>query len=440
MRRRSTRRWAWVTVGMVAAAWFFVSAPASFAQTTCLGQVATMEGTEGDDILAGSLGNDVIAGLGGDDVINGSFGNDVICGEEGNDELIGSIGADKIDGGLGVDRLLGGDGPDILTGLFGADELFGGEGSDRVYGGEGNDLLEGADGSDLLKGEGDRDLITGGDGPDDVYGGEGLDRIVGGVGLDRLFGGDDRDIARGGRGDDYVEGAGGDDSLFGEPGETASPEAAVETDAPGVSVSTRRPAARPGSAFPNPDRGQSPLSAPPPSCRKRAQARREGSPRHGAVRVVLGKPCGPRPGVSPAAESPPIRWGRRYTRGAWTKGHASTERRPPSSRSAVSVSGLNAEATSAYPPAASRLTRPRYTSSRRIRARPSGWHPTRSASAGKVTPPARSPRPVCAGLGHAPAHACTCRDRSLEARLIPHRHCPRAELQPAHELQVDMRR
>ena len=31
-RRRLTGRWAWVTVGMVAAAWFFVSAPASFAQ------------------------------------------------------------------------------------------------------------------------------------------------------------------------------------------------------------------------------------------------------------------------------------------------------------------------------------------------------------------------------------------------------------------------
>ena len=50
MRRRLTGRWAWVTVGMVAAAWFFVSA-ASFAQTTCLGKVATLVGTEGDDLL-----------------------------------------------------------------------------------------------------------------------------------------------------------------------------------------------------------------------------------------------------------------------------------------------------------------------------------------------------------------------------------------------------
>ena len=43
---RLTGRRAWMTVGMVAAAWFFVSAPASFAQfATCLGQVATLEGT-----------------------------------------------------------------------------------------------------------------------------------------------------------------------------------------------------------------------------------------------------------------------------------------------------------------------------------------------------------------------------------------------------------
>ena len=30
------------------------------------------------------------------------------------------------------------------------------------------------------------------------------------------------------------------------------------------------------------------------------------------------------------------------------------------------------------------------------------------------------------------------RARPLPSRLVPHRHCPRAELQPAHELQVDM--
>ena len=119
MGQRLSSRWAWVTVGMVAAAWFFVSAPASFAQfTTCLGQVATIVGTEGDDLLPGSPGNDVIAGLGGDDVINSGLGNDVICGDAGNDELNGGFGADRMDGGMGVDRLLGADGPDFTDRLL----------------------------------------------------------------------------------------------------------------------------------------------------------------------------------------------------------------------------------------------------------------------------------------------------------------------------------
>jgi hypothetical protein len=47
--------------------------------------------------------------------------------------------------------------------------------------------------------------------------------------------------------------------------------------------------------------------------------------------------------------------------------------------------------------------------------------------------------------GDADALALRCgvlaqRPRWLPSRLIPHRHCPRAELQPTHELQVDMLR
>ena len=72
MGQRLSSRWAWVTVGMVAAAWFFASAPASFAQfPTCMGQIANIVGTEGDDFLPGTPGVDVIAGMGGDDVIHG---------------------------------------------------------------------------------------------------------------------------------------------------------------------------------------------------------------------------------------------------------------------------------------------------------------------------------------------------------------------------------
>ena len=69
---------------MVSAALFLATSPSAYAQTPCLGAIATIVGTTGDDILAGSPGNDVIAGLGGDDVISGGLGDDVICGDEGN--------------------------------------------------------------------------------------------------------------------------------------------------------------------------------------------------------------------------------------------------------------------------------------------------------------------------------------------------------------------
>ncbi|MGZ5214522.1 MAG: hypothetical protein ACXWEN_12345, partial [Actinomycetota bacterium] len=41
---------------------------------TCQGQVATIVGTPGDDVITGTPGNDVIVGLGGNDVINGMGG------------------------------------------------------------------------------------------------------------------------------------------------------------------------------------------------------------------------------------------------------------------------------------------------------------------------------------------------------------------------------
>ena len=57
--------------------------------------------------------------------------------------------------------------------------------------------------------------------------------------------------------------------------------------------------------------------------------------------------------------------------------------------------------------------------------RPTTGGDCRSAAAnqGSVMRPARARKP-----------------RWLPSRLVPHRHGPRAELQPAHELQVDMLR
>ena len=62
-------------VGLAAMALVATTSPAAYAgPPTCLGVVATMSGTPGDDIILGSPGDDVIAGLGGTDQINGGLG------------------------------------------------------------------------------------------------------------------------------------------------------------------------------------------------------------------------------------------------------------------------------------------------------------------------------------------------------------------------------
>jgi hypothetical protein len=105
----------------------------------CLGQLARIVGTPGDDMIEGTSGADAIAGLGGSDTIKGGGGNDLICGGGGHDRLTGGAGKDHLSGGTGNDRLLGGPGRDRLRGGRGADILFGGGGRDLLKGGPGRD-------------------------------------------------------------------------------------------------------------------------------------------------------------------------------------------------------------------------------------------------------------------------------------------------------------
>src|SRR3989441_12561288 len=123
---------------------------------TCLGldeRVATIVGTEGDDVIVGTSGDDVIQGLGGNDNIDGGDGNDLICGGAGNDVIYGGAGDDDLEG----DSLIGTDGNDVLRG--GDDTIHGGPGIDDMDG----DLLIGLGGNDVLIG-GDDVLDQGGDG------------------------------------------------------------------------------------------------------------------------------------------------------------------------------------------------------------------------------------------------------------------------------------
>ena len=84
-----------------------------------------VEGTSGDDYIAGGNGKDTLRGRAGRDTLLGNNGNDILYGEAGNDILDGGNGTDILYGGLGNDNLTGGNGPDTF--VFAA-----GEGTDTI--------------------------------------------------------------------------------------------------------------------------------------------------------------------------------------------------------------------------------------------------------------------------------------------------------------------
>ena len=179
----------------------FMGAASSHAavDATCMGEPATIVGTENNDILNGTEGEDVIAGLGGDDLIRGLGGEDVICGGDGNDFLYGS------NGGIFFDLLSGDAGNDILDGgsKLGAIVVYAeapgpvnvdlaarnstGWGNDRlirivgVLGSAYGDTINGNASLNLLSGLGGDDTITAGGSSDIVLADPGNDHIDGGA-------------------------------------------------------------------------------------------------------------------------------------------------------------------------------------------------------------------------------------------------------------------
>lgn len=109
----------------------------------------TIVGNENrNDILQGTVGNDVIAGLSGNDIINGNRGDDEICGGTGNDIINGDAGDDRINGDAGNDLINAGAGHDQLYGMEGNDINNAGAGDDLIDGGPDNDIGNGGSGQD----------------------------------------------------------------------------------------------------------------------------------------------------------------------------------------------------------------------------------------------------------------------------------------------------
>ncbi len=95
--------------------------------------------------------------------------------------------------------------------------IYGYQGNDTLYGGRGNDRIEGRNGDDILYGEDESDTLIGEGGNDQLFGGSGNDHLEGGDGDDILHGGKGDDVLNGGQGNDiYVFALGdGNDTIVG---------------------------------------------------------------------------------------------------------------------------------------------------------------------------------------------------------------------------------
>jgi Ca2+-binding RTX toxin-like protein len=164
--------------------------------------LATRQGTENGDVIAGTAAGDFLLGLGGDDRIQGLAGDDCLFGGNGRDRLSGGQGADYASGEAAADRISGGEGRDRLDGGAGADRISGGNAADTIAGGAGPDRISGGSGVDRINGGAGGDVISGGSGRDNIAGAQGRDRInVSRGSLDRVRCGSGRDVVRADRRD-----------------------------------------------------------------------------------------------------------------------------------------------------------------------------------------------------------------------------------------------
>jgi serralysin len=172
--------------------------------------MATINGTNGSESLAGTSGGDTINAFNGDDSLFGNAGNDTLKGGEGGDELDGGAGSDVLNGGTGsgvdtadyrsfsngvnVNLVLGSadDGTGIDT-LISIENVDGTSFRDTIIGNQVGNFLKGEAGVDFISGNGGADTILAGDGNDSVLGGSGFDKIDGGRGADTLTGGSEGD-------------------------------------------------------------------------------------------------------------------------------------------------------------------------------------------------------------------------------------------------------
>jgi hypothetical protein len=238
---------------------------------SCLGKLATITGSNGNDNIVGTAGNDVIVGVDGNDTISGLGGNDRICGGDGADKMIGGNGADIISGQAGADTAdYGGRTAGVTVSLDNAandgnsndgpagardnvrtdtENVNGGSGADTLTGSAVKNSFAGNSGADVFNGLGGIDTVSyltrnvgvtvdidgvaddgnANDGPagarDNVM--PDIENLTGGAAADTLRGSSGVNVLRGGAGADSLFGLGGNDVLFANDG---AADSAIDCD------------------------------------------------------------------------------------------------------------------------------------------------------------------------------------------------------------------
>ena len=222
----------------------YLPVPPAMATEECMGETATLSGTEGDDKIMGTDGRDVISALGGNDSITGLQGDDWICAGAGDDSIYAGAGADRILAESGVDYVAAGVGGDVINPLNqdastsgldvylgqAGDDTFGADAEledDSFRGGPGRDTIDFARAmqgiavdlsAQTASGAGEDEVIGfktvfGSPFADALNGSDVTDILSGGTGGDVIRGGPDRDIIGGGEDDDFLYGGGGGDDI-----------------------------------------------------------------------------------------------------------------------------------------------------------------------------------------------------------------------------------
>lgn len=151
-----------------------------------------------DNTLVGNNSINTLQGLDGDDIIAAGAHNDRLLGGAGSDTLYGEQGFDILDGGTGNDTMIGGTGYDTYYVDSAADvvEEYAGEGRDTVNATVSHTLASNVEILNLVAGQNGTgnnlaNIITGNAGDNNLNGGDGNDTLIGGsdTSIDRLTGG-----------------------------------------------------------------------------------------------------------------------------------------------------------------------------------------------------------------------------------------------------------